>query len=57
MASPSHNDYAVIFRQQCWASSCTPVDNWIAVWMGLAAQKIPASAGSQGTVIHTANFF
>lgn len=39
LASPIRNDYAVPYRQQCWASPCTPVDNWIAVWMGLAVQK------------------
>jgi len=57
VASASCDDYAVTYRQQCWASPCTPVDNWIAVWMGLAVQKKPASAGNQGTVIQTENFF
>ena len=58
VASPIRNDYAVTYRQKCWASLLYPVDNWIAVWMGLAVKKKnPASAGNRGTVIQTANFF
>jgi len=36
--------------------SCTPLDNWIAVWMGLTVKKNPASAGHQGTEISDRKF-
>jgi hypothetical protein len=56
-ASPSRNDYAVTYRQQCWASLLYPCRQLDFGLDGIVSKKNPASPGNQVTVIQTANLF